>query len=459
MSDPRPDACYDAPVERIAGGRGQTRRAAAVAFTIAAAIGSAFVLAHIGVGAPQGIAAPVGSGRAAVPAPTASASGPAARPPNRARVEALVAAADRAMPGDPTVTFVERTATALRIRSWIAGQGLATIREVPLPPAVGASDTIFPVLAPIGDRLLLLSLGTDAGDTGDRARLLDGDGKLRWSGTGLTAASGALWSADGRLVVTSGRPRVWHLVTVDAAGTTAERLVHLPGDVFLPSPIPNGSISLPATEPRTVPLGFSADGAWIYGGVISPELGILIGQFRVSSDGRRVERIMDFGVGRPDGLVPRPGTLGTRTVDPATGRTATWRIGTDAVGGPRIVEVRNPDSGFAFALPGPATIAAEWGNDGGLYAVSANTLIYPDQVTLAKFGLDGTAGPPILETGPLTAAAFVGVSGRYAALALFVSRPTAAAELVLVSLDSKVVAAIPIPPGTDAQIIAAQVGP
>src|SRR5262249_22711646 len=147
----------------------------------------------------------------------------------------------------------------------------------------------------------------------------------------------------------------------------------LPFDLYLPKPIPPGSLTVSPLEPRTVPLGFSADGSWIYGGVISPDLGIMIGEFRVASDGARVEHLDDFRVRQPDGLVPRPGTIGSHTVDPSTGRVASSLIST---GDLPSIDVRGPDSAFLFSLGSGTTLGYDWGDRGALYALTADTLLY-----------------------------------------------------------------------------------
>jgi hypothetical protein len=168
--------------------------------------------------------------------------------------------------------------------------------------------------------------------------------------------------------------------------------------------------------------------------VISPELGMLIREFRVASDGSAVEVVTDFRVGRPDGLVPRPGTLGTRTVDPATGRVATSRINADTTGGPRTVEVRAPDSGHLFNVPGGVTFGWEWSSDGELYALVSDTFLYADSIQLLRIDPDGTSGPPLVTTGPLTGGALVGVRDGFAVLGFVATRPDDASQLVAVDL-------------------------
>jgi hypothetical protein len=276
----------------------------------------------------------------------------------------------------------------------------------------------------------------------------------------VTARSGALWSGDGRLVVLAGSDRTWHLVSIGAGGRATDRVVALPFDVFLPTPLPPGWLTIPRADPRTVPLGFSADGRWIYGGTVSPELGILIASFRVAVDGTTVEPVADLGVGRADGLVPEPGTVGGRLVDPATGRIATSRVDPDTTGRPPTLQIRNPDSGLAFVVDQTTFLGSGWDGTGGLVILSADAPLFPDRVVLDDRGRDGTAGPPIVSTGPVAGAGLIGVRDGFAAFVVFVSRPAAAAQVVIVDVrDPARIAAVPLEADDDAAIVGAVLGP
>jgi hypothetical protein len=268
-----------------------------------------------------------------------------------------------------------------------------------------------------------------------------------------------LWSADGATLVAVGEGRRWHVVAIAADGTATERIVRLPGDVFLPAPI-LGSLSIPSEEPRTVAIGFSADGRWIYGGIVSAHIGTLVGAFRVALDGSRAERVLSYRVGEPDGLLPESGTFGGRLVDPVHGRLANWRSNADTSGGPPTVEVREADSTFVFAVDDGAPLGSGWGANGDLYVLSADTLLFPNKVTLRQIGSDGATVASILETGPLTSASFIGLRDGYAALAAVTTRPTDAAQLLLVDLAApERIAATPIVLAPDPAIIGADLIP
>jgi len=382
------------------------------------------------------------------------------------RIERLLDLPDRALAGAPHVTLVEEDGLGLRVREWTPGKGLATVRTV--RDVVAASDTgVVPVLAPTGERIILLVLDAATGGTGgtvgtgvDQARLIDPAGRVLWTASDLAVQSGAAWSADGRTVVVAGNRRRWHVVTIGRAETAVDRVVHLPGAVFLPFPLPIGSISTPRLDPLTVPLGFSADGRWAYGGVVSPELGVLIGEFRVALADGALEQVLDLGIGRPDGLVPQPGTIGGRLVDPLTGRIANWRVNADTRAGPPTVEVRNADNGFAFTVRGVIPLGSGWDGSGGLVLLAADMFLFPNEVTLERFGPDGTAGPPILTAGPVASAGLIGIRNGYAALVIYATRPSPVAQLVLVDLaDPTRISAVPIVANDSSAIVAADLRP
>ncbi len=92
-----------------------------------------------------------------------------------------------------------------------------------------------------------------------------------------------------------------------------------------------------------------------------------------------------------------------------------------------------------------APLGSAWGGDGGLYVLAADSPIYPERTWLRRYGSDGTAGPPLLETGPIAGAGLIGVRDGFAALGITVGRPEAAAQVVLVDVaDSSRTTALPL---------------
>jgi hypothetical protein len=469
MTTPRDDGRYEVPIERLAESGAARRRGALVAALIVAVLGGALGLALLSraVGpVAAGSAPPIARGPSARPSggpspalPSAGASGsssasPTTRPTTATRIERLLDLPDRAVDGAPTLDLVERTGNDLRIERWTPGAGTAVVATFPTGLAGLVGDQVFAVPAPDNGRLLVLE--SESGQpTGDRGRLLDATGATLWEGEGLIAPSGAVWAPDEHEVVIAGRPRQWRVVTIDATGRATARTIELPSAVFLPTPIPIGQIVPPEPDPRTLPMGWSADGRWVYGGVVSPSLGSLIGSFRVEVDGSRVEPTITFGVGAADGLVPEPGTLGGRIVDPATGRIADWRTNADTSGGPPAIEVREADAAFAFDVGEATPLGSAWGEDGGLYVLAADSPIYPERTWLRRYGSDGTAGPSLLELGPIAGAGLIGVRDGFAALGLTVSRPEVAAQVVLVDVaDPARATALPLTEEELGQVVA-----
>lgn len=455
----RADEPFDVPVEPLGGGRGQARRAQAVAVALVVVVGSAFAIARLsdrGAGAPK--ASPPARSDAARTDATASPSAtPVGSPRTEPRVERLIDASDRALPGAPRIQLVEAHDRDLTLVTWIAGEGLQRGRTFPnaLP---GGSTIAFPVVAPTGDRVVLLR-PEGPGPPRAKASLADATGRTIWEAPGIVADSGVLWSTDGSMLVTVGENRHWQIVTIGADGVATEIDVRLPGEVFLPSPV-FGSLSTPPEEPRTVALGFSADGRWIYGGIVSPQIGTLIGGFRLRIDGSEPEHVLTFRVGQPDGLRPEPGTFGGRLVDPLHGRLANWRSNIDTAGGPPTVEVRDADSSLLFTVPAATPLGSGWDADGNLYLFSADSPLYMNRIALERIGQLGKPSATLLEGGPIFSASLLGVRDGFAAIALLAGAPPGPSQLVLVDLAQPArIAAIPITIAPDPAILGADLVP
>jgi hypothetical protein len=183
-----------------------------------------------------------------------------------------------------------------------------------------------------------------------------------------------------------------------------------------------------------LPLGFSADGRWIYGGFVSPELGTFNSPFRVARDGPRIEWSTTLGVGRRDGLVPVQDSLGQRLVDPTTGRIANWRINSNISGGPPTIEVRRPDNGFDFLVHAATPIGSAWGRAGDLFILSADSLLFPKQSVVVRYGVDGVESEPLIEIGPVTGTGLLGYRDGFIGLGITVTRPEVASQIVLVDV-------------------------
>ncbi|MEA2518980.1 MAG: hypothetical protein QOF49_1060 [Chloroflexota bacterium] len=294
----------------------------------------------------------------------------------------------------------------------------------------------FPIVAPAEKQVLVLRLANATGDH-DMARLVDADGTLAWQSDDVQAISGAIWSDDGRTLVVAGRSHSWHVLSIAPDGSATDHVVSLVLDRFVPSPPPVGSLSPPGVEPRTLPLGFSADGRWIYGGFVTPELGTFGSPFRVARDGSRIEWSTTLGVGRRDGLVPIPDSLGQRLIDPTTGRIANWRINSNTSGGPPTIEIRGPDNGFDFLVDEQTPVGSAWGAMGELFVLSADSLLFPQRSVVVGYDEDGVAEAPLIEIGPVTGTGLLGYRDGFIGLGITVSRPQLAGQIVLVDVADR----------------------
>jgi hypothetical protein len=447
MTQSGDDGRYEAPMERLAGAGVRRARIAAIIVTVV--VGSAVGLAIL----PDPRPAP------APPAPSSrfADTGPTPRPTSN-RVETLVDFPDRAIRDAPRPVLVERRGDDARLVRWTPGQGLAPISTIPGAFAGLEGDVLVPVRSPASDRLFVLSNGTGGAAAG-HGRLIDTSGTILWERDGLVALPGAVWSPDGTVVVATAQGGQWWIVTI-RDGVASGRLVDLSTRAVPGAALPSDQPSPQALVPRTLPLGFSADGRWIYGAFISPQLATITTGFRVSTSGDQTEPVTSFGVGRPDGLAPLPGTIGGRIVDPSSGRIADWRANSDFTGGPPTIEVRDADGAFAFGVDAGTPLGSAWDVDGGLYVLTADTLLFPDLTSLVHVGRDGSLDRPIFETGPVAGSSLLGVWHGFAAIGVTVARPSSASQLVLVDLaDPTLTAAITLPAADGGTFIAADLAP
>ena len=88
----------------------------------------------------------------------------------------------------------------------------------------------------------------------------------------------------------------------------------------------------------------------------------------------------------------------------------------------------------SISVEAPATFGTDWAGDSGLVALTADSLLFPESVQLRRIGPDGRSGAPLIATGPVTGAALVGSRDGFAVVAILVTRPQSAAELVAVDL-------------------------
>jgi hypothetical protein len=443
------DGRYEAPIGRLVGAGAGVRRGRIAAIIVTLVVGSAVGLAIL-------------PGRPVIPAPTPRPSHVAELSPSTratsSRVEALADLPDRAIAGAPRPVLVERRGDDARLVRWTPGQGLSPIAVIPGAFAGLEGEVLFVVRSPASGLLFVLSNGSGASAVG-HARVVGTSGSVLWDREGVIAAPSAVWSSDGSIVAAAAPGGQWRIVSI-RDGVASGRVVDLPSVATPGAALPSGAPRRPELEPETLPLGFSADGRWVYGAFISPQLSTITTGFRVSISQDRAERVATFGVGRPDGLAPLPGTIGARIVDPSSGRIADWRANSDFAGGPPTVEVREPDGAFAFAVDAGTPLGSAWDADGSLYVLSADSLLFPDRTSLVRVERDGSVGRPIFETGPVAGSSLLGVWNGFAALGLTVGQPSSASQLVLVDLAEPTRrAAVDLVAGTEGSYLSADLAP
>ncbi len=462
MTQPGDDGRYEAPVERLAGARSSGRRGRAVAVLIILLVGGAIGLSVL-PGDRQLPVSPTRSPDRAIAnghvAPSVDRlTGGSPGPMIRERVEALVALPDRAIDGAPRPILVTRRGVDATVSEWTTGLGLAVIRTFPGAFAGFDGVAVSPVLSPDADRLLILAGAAGDASTGDRGRLVDATGAILWEGDGASAGAGATWSPDGRVVVTASRGN-WQVVSILPSGRAAVRLIRLPPEVVNLVPTPAGAGNPYALQPLAVPVGFSADGKWIYGAIVASRLGTVTGQFRAATGSAVVETVESFRVGRSDGLLPAAGTFGGRLVDPTSGAIANWRPSVDFSGGPNI-EIRRRDGAFAFVVNAGTPLGSAWDGNGRLYVLASDAIVFPNRTELVRIGRRGAVEATLLQTGPVAGAALVGVRHGFAALLVAISRPVAGAQIVLVDLaEPGHSAAFPLTADQDSEILTASLLP
>lgn len=433
MTEPNDHGPFEVRIEPLAGSRGSGARARLVAVLGVAFVSGAIGLAVMSRGAGRQLGGPTSAGSDAA-ATLAASQQPAIEPSlaGAGRVERLLAVDDVALLGAPFVDLLVRAGADLRIERWQAGSGRDLLRTLPDVFAGWTEASAVAVLSPDGAYVLALHRAEVSDD--DEARLVAADGAIVWQSDDIEAESKAIWAPDGRTVVVAAQAMAWHVVSIGRDGEAMVRRVSLAA----------GQLG-PGSEPRPLPLGFSADARWIYGDFVTPEPRTMSRPFRVAVDGSVIQFNATLGVGRPDGLTPDPDTIGQRLVDPLTGRVAHVRPSTD-LSRRLTIEVRNPDNGLAFIVDDDAPVGLVWADAGDLFVLSTDSFPMSNRSALTRIGLDGVAGLPVLELGPTAGGGLLGYRDGHIALVVTVSQPEVAFQLVLVDIgDPGRISAIRVP--------------
>jgi len=322
---------------------------------------------------------------------------------------------NEALPGAPLVALVSRAGNAADIFAWRAG-------EPDLGPAIPVTGAFSPVtaaesswtdLSPDGSRLLVGWFTFPNGQEPTQSlRVLDVDGRLLLERRGLPVAAEPVWAVDGSALVHSSASE-WFLVEFGPGGGTSEVAIRVaPAGAATPSPaIPDA----PPDSPFAIPVGFSADGRWLFGARRVADAPFFLPALRV--DRRNPDAppvaIDRYPVRGPGRIVPS-GSVGG-LIDPATGRLLDGGVGAADV------VVYGPDGSVSLrtAVPGlPAIAGAAWVGAGRLLVIAADRLDRPSRVEARVVTDDGGLRAPLLETGPLNRVTLLAARSGYVLLAM-----------------------------------------
>ena len=442
LDDEDRTGALEVPLRPVPVAPGGQRRAGAVLSAAVGVVAVALALAALPPKAPATTAdSTPNDGFARVPTPSRSAavvpSPSVARPqPSSARHEALPSLLNQPMAGAPTVGLVERQGSDTRILAWTPGDALTPVRTF---AGVFSAESQIAVVSPDGASVVVATVHPGGEDGVDTARLVFDDGEVAWEGDGITAIRGITWSSDSTKVALVGKPGTWWVVSIDPReGVVSERIV-LGGSPVAstdrPSAGPSGGAP-PATvaDPELVdlvPVGFSADGQWLYGAPTPPNGGPAGPPVRVSIPDGAVESISDYATRGPARLSADDGNRG---IDPTTGRAIRFGANASIPGGPPTVEVTEADGSLAYRIESGVVLGAVWQADGELLILEADGFPFPTRLRLLPIGRDGTLGLPALTTGPVAWGGLIGTRNGFAVLAFGTQQPSYGIQLVVVDL-------------------------
>ena len=384
--DDEASAALDVPIRPVGGGpRGD--RSARRASLAAIAIGVGIVLLALPKGSPADRIGPTPPGVAQVSASPNPSTPPTPRRSPRPTLPPLPDIPNQVLLDAPHPAFYERRGDDLEIRHWVPGfdelQLAATI-----PGAfegIAGGDGVATMPSPDGRAVLILTFG-QADGVESPVRLITDAAGTTWEGTTIMPGR-AVWSVDSRYLALVEDTDSW-LIIDTAANPPSPLTVDVPQQSSAP-----GSATPEPFEPVPVaglfPIGFTADGTYLYGGELRPD-GSWHSTIRVAVDTSMVEPIDELPATGPEA----PATAGFGVWperDPITGRTADF----DQAG----PVVREPDGTVAFRLVVPgAILAMVWSDDGRLITVETDGRDEIGTVRVTPWEPDGSQDPPLLVT-------------------------------------------------------------
>ncbi len=427
-AEPRPDRRPDGlavEVQRV-GGRRPTRSVAFAVAAVAAVIAlgiAGSLLAGSAPAAPPGSSSVAGRpGGSSRPSSNGTPRPVAAETPAVSGILPELSDDDLALA--PRVVFTRRDGDDLERWAWQAGAPLAMEdggRFVDAYAGYGDAEPILATFSPTG-RVAVIRELTSVSDPGstDRVRVVADDGSVLLSRDDVRGWPFApVWSPSGYRGVIAGPAGTWLLLEVAGRRLVAQREVpQVPQRV---DPAPDGQRGI------QVPVGFAANGAWMYVGSVEPLVAsVPAAVARISTADGTAEAISAFPDGGPEALEAAPGAA--PETDPVSGRRIDPFL--PYGGQPVDLRVREPDGREAFALHYEAIGGAMWTGTGGLLVLEGDRFPGPSWTRLVEIDAAGRAGPPLIETGPVGLAQLLGVRDGHALIAYAVGGP-GQAELVL----------------------------
>jgi hypothetical protein len=418
----------DVPIRPIRPSGGRDVRAWLVTLAALAVVATAAGFAVLSRPVPPETAvaprATVGPTRAISPRPSAAGT---------VRDEELPEIGNVPLPGAPSLVFFRRVDDDAEVRYWLPGElGLRPLWTIPDGFADIAAAPLIGFLSP--DKRSMFVRGFDSSTSGqpDRGRLTSLDGAT-WSTNRLGGTFGWAWSADSRSIVVSAGAASWLLVEF-GDGTAREREIVIDPQL---EPLRPRQPGLDA--PRVTPAGFSTDGRWIYG-LKSRGDGTFLPAVRVSVADGSIETVAAFPTDGPEAIVLSDDLLGR--LDPLTSRSIDPRSLGFLPERPGQFHIHEADGSLAWSLDVNVVLSASWIGDGRLLISEATRYPNPTGTEVLLVEGDGTRGPSLLGTGPVTGTSVASVFEGYALVGVVVEQPTETVLVCVVRLSDGAVSAI-----------------
>jgi len=301
--------------------------------------------------------------------------------------------------GAPTPAFLRRAGDNLELSRWLPADD--HLRPVATMPGVfsdiAPGGYLIASSAPGGRYAIVRDMAPVSSNQTDTVVIASPRGVI-WKQDANTAHGSPIWSSDGLRVVVPITPGRWSLVELDGAKPVVRSLDV--GDITPPAPPPD----LPFVAH---PVGFSANGRWLYGESTANADSSIRTPFRVPTAGGKaveLERLPTTGPGRL--VADRVDSTSGRIVEPLRGdvMVPTELVVTDSNGSP------------AYRLAFPAILGRAWIGDGRLLVMVSNDVTGPRPVRLLAISPDGGTATPVIDAASVAGAQLLGTRDGFALL-------------------------------------------